>query len=145
MRILIIDDEPFLLALYRRVLRQHEVTAVGPEQALPLIEAIDRFDVILCDFNLPDQNGQSFFDFLCSKGHNVAERVILCTGGGVDEEGWLQIRAHHHVVYKPFSTQALKDKVAAFQLQSAVPERSCRLPSVRAKASCEEQHRRRSV
>lgn len=108
-RILAIDDEPFILALFRRALRRYEVTAVEPKQALKL-EPRD-FDVIVCDFNLPKQQGQRFHRYLVGGSKQLARRVILCTGGSMDEDGWKLLESEPWVLYKPFSNEALHQAI----------------------------------
>lgn len=112
MRILAIDDEPCLLRLYPRALRQHEVVAVGPEQALALVESDDAFDVVLCDLNLPREGGRWFHDRLAQIAQRLKNRMVFCTGGGLNAEGWRILEQDpSRVVYKPFDSRQLRAAV----------------------------------
>ncbi len=58
-RILVVDDDPLVGTTLRRVLeREHEVTVVeSGREALTLIGAGERYDVILCDVMMPQMTG----------------------------------------------------------------------------------------
>lgn len=109
MRILAIDDEPCLLRLYPRALRAYEVVALGPDEALELLSTDRDFDMVLCDFNLPRKDGRRFHDRLLEKAAELEDRLVFCTGGGCDAEGWRILEARpDRVVYKPFDGAQLR-------------------------------------
>ena len=58
-RILAVDDEALLLKAYRRMLCDaHELaTALGGPEALKVLENDARFDVVLCDLQMPEMSG----------------------------------------------------------------------------------------
>ena len=58
-RILAVDDEALLLKAYRRMLTDaHElVTALGGHEALGVLQKDARFDVVLCDLQMPEMSG----------------------------------------------------------------------------------------
>lgn len=119
MRILAIDDEPCLLRLYPRALRSHEVVALCPEDALERVLYDSAFDMVLCDLNLPRQGGRWFHERLIDRASVLKERMVFCTGGGCDAEGWRILEAApERVVYKPFDAaelRALVERVAQTQ------------------------------
>ncbi|MEO1234211.1 MAG: response regulator [Myxococcota bacterium] len=116
MRILAIDDDSGLLRLYPRALRGHEVIAVGPEEALELMKEDDRFDVVICDLNLPRYGGRWFHERLVERARHLADRVVFCTGGGCDVEGWNILEsAPDRVVLKPFDSDHLRAVVARLE------------------------------
>lgn len=84
LRILIVDDEPFLLEAFQRQLRgnDYEVETVGStELAMELINskpADEEFAVIVCDLHLRGENGVSFFVKLEQAGSKSIR--ILFTG-----------------------------------------------------------------
>ena len=63
---LIVDDEPSVLNVHRRVLARSfdVVTVATAEAALALVEAGAFFDVIFCDYCLPGMSGQELFTHL---------------------------------------------------------------------------------
>lgn len=61
-RVLFVDDEPNVLAGFKRQLYRHfEVyTAVGGEQGLEMVKAKGPFPVVVADMNMPGMNGIEF-------------------------------------------------------------------------------------
>lgn len=113
MRILAIDDEPCLLRLYPRALRDHEVLALSPEEALVRIGSDADFDLVICDLNLKKVEGQWFHERLVSVARTLKERIIFCTGGAQDAEGHKILElARGRVLYKPFDSAQLRAAVA---------------------------------
>jgi len=82
-RILIIDDEIALLRVMKRQLKaEHDVvTARGAEAGLELIESSGPFDAIVCDLMMPDVDGVEFCRRLRACHPEMAQRVIICSGG----------------------------------------------------------------
>ena len=110
-RILIIDDEPMLVKVVRRMLeRDHDVDAVTEVSvALERITAGERFDVILCDLMMPHLTGMDFHQELARIAPEQVPRVVFMTGGTFTSE----TRAFlDHVpnprIEKPFDPQNLR-------------------------------------
>lgn len=77
-RILVVDDEPQILASLKRLLvrRGYEVsTAMHAEAALAMLPALAP-DVVISDFKLPGLNGAQLLDAV-SKSVPTARRVLL--------------------------------------------------------------------
>jgi signal transduction histidine kinase len=81
--ILVIDDEPMVVGLVRRMLsRSHEVTAASTvNQALARLTAGDRYDVILCDLMMPEMSGIDLHAELLRAYPDEADRMVFMTGG----------------------------------------------------------------
>ncbi|HET6411210.1 MAG TPA: ATP-binding protein [Anaeromyxobacter sp.] len=85
LRVLMVDDEPALLAAYERILGSgYDLTvAAGGREA---IEALDRrqdWDAIICDLLMPGTDGQKVLSHVRSRYPALAERMAFCTGGAV--------------------------------------------------------------
>ncbi len=82
-RILVIDDEPMLIRALVRILGSvHEVTGkTDAPAALALIEAGERYDVILCDLMMPGMSGMAFHERLQVVAPEMARRVVFASGG----------------------------------------------------------------
>lgn len=83
-RVLVVDDDPFVLRVLSRQLRNGGCmirSAADAEQAILLAER-ERFDVILLDLVLPDVSGFSAIKTL----KNISDAVILAMTGYADEE-----------------------------------------------------------
>ncbi len=82
-RVLLVDDEPALLAAYRRLLadRFEVVVAGGGRQALELLEADQAFDAIVSDVMMPDVDGPALWRHLETRHPALAARTAFCTAG----------------------------------------------------------------
>lgn len=106
MRVLVVDDDVQILTVADRILRRagHEVTAVaGPSEAFrALALAETRFDVILCDMNMPRMTGPEFASKLSALD---ASRVVYTTGLG--SRPGSAIMREHRILLKPFTPSEL--------------------------------------
>jgi len=85
-RVLVIDDEPSVGALLRRVLPEHEIVAeTSARVALARLHRGERFDRILCDLMMPDLTGMDFYDALADVDRELQRRVIFITAGAFTE------------------------------------------------------------
>lgn len=141
-RVLVIDDEPMVLASFRRILaREHEVTTVGSaEEAQRLLEAGATFDVVLCDLMMPGMSGMDLYERLHADTPDQAERMIFMTGGAFTPRArafldqvknpWfekpfdvskLMTLVHHRVHAARGWRQQLSDRLARLGQQYGVP------------------------
>jgi PAS domain S-box-containing protein len=80
--VLVVDDEPAIGLVLRRVLREHEVKVVSTaKEALALLGAGAHFDVILSDLMMPEMTGMDFHEELTRHFPEVAARVVFVSGG----------------------------------------------------------------
>lgn len=81
-RVLVVDNEPAILRVVRRMLRSHEVECVaGAREALARIEAGADYDVILCDIVMPGMTGLELYEALLDKHAAIARRLVFVTAG----------------------------------------------------------------
>jgi CheY-like chemotaxis protein/anti-sigma regulatory factor (Ser/Thr protein kinase) len=87
-RVLVIDDEPSLLTSIVRILgKSHSVsTEVDARRAVERLEAGEQFELILCDVVMPHLTGLDVLRRLQASSPGVAERVVLMSGGALDEQ-----------------------------------------------------------
>jgi PAS domain S-box-containing protein len=81
--ILVIDDEPDLLAMLAETLEQdgHEVAvARSGREALARIDAGGSFDLVLTDLRMPDLDGAALIRVLRDRHPDLLPRLILMTG-----------------------------------------------------------------
>lgn len=83
LRVLIVDDEAFIGAVFERLLRDdHEVVAfTDPHAALAAVLAGERFDFAFCDILMPEMCAWDFFPALRAADPALAERTLFVTGG----------------------------------------------------------------
>jgi PAS domain S-box-containing protein len=109
-RVLVIDDEPMLCAALERILRPHHdvVHTTVAAEALPRLEAGERFDLILCDLMMPRMSGMDFHAALCRLRPDLSGRVIFLTGGAFTPQARAFLESvPNRRVEKPFNAHAL--------------------------------------
>ena len=111
-RVLVIDDEKSLLKIMRRFLEKlnfkPDLAETG-EKGLDLFKENPKvYDVLIIDYNLPDQTNSEFLPLLRSINPDV--KIILSTGYAVEEiaQEFSHIRIDG-TLQKPFSFTDLKD------------------------------------
>jgi signal transduction histidine kinase/ActR/RegA family two-component response regulator len=109
-RILAVDDEALLLKAYRRMLCDaHELTtALGGHEALKVLDGGARFDVVLCDLQMPEMSGMELHAAVMERNPALANRFVFVTGGAFsgDARRFLE-EAVPAVIQKPFNVDDL--------------------------------------
>jgi CheY-like chemotaxis protein len=114
-RVLVVDDEPRVASVLRRLLAaEHDlVDASSPRLALAMLEAGERFDVVLCDVLLPEMRAEEFLEAVAARSAELASRVALVTGGALtpDAQAFLG-RVPNRILQKPFDLATVRALVA---------------------------------
>jgi nitrogen-specific signal transduction histidine kinase/CheY-like chemotaxis protein len=94
--VLVIDDEPMIGVMLRRLLAPHcdVLPVTSPREALRRIGAQERFDAILCDLMMPRMNGIEFYAELSALSPEMARRTGFLTGGAVTTQARTFVREH---------------------------------------------------
>jgi CheY-like chemotaxis protein len=123
-RLLVIDDEPLLIAALSRTLApEHEVVALThAREALERLRAGERFALILCDLMMPEMTGMELHETLVREAPGQAERMVFLTGGAFTEAAraflnttrlpWLE---------KPFEPETLRTRLRALLAERGQP------------------------
>ena len=110
-RVLVVDDEDMVRAAIRRALsRHHEVSATSSAiEALELLNAGERFDLILCDLMMPHMTGMDLHAELARTLPDQACRMVFLTGGAFTEVArqFLE-QTENRWLEKPFDLDALR-------------------------------------
>jgi CheY-like chemotaxis protein len=110
-RILVVDDEPLVGAVIQRLLSPpHEVIAVTQaREALSLIGAGARFDVILCDLVMPEMTGMDLYGQLLASHPDQAKRTVFMTAGAFTQgaRAFVEKERGFRVVTKPLDLHEL--------------------------------------
>jgi PAS domain S-box-containing protein len=109
-RVLIIDDEPMVVAFTGRCLREHDVIGVtDASDALTRIGAGEQFDVILCDLMMPNITGIDFFERVGAQRPELAGRIVFMTGGTFTPRAQRFLDSvANPCIEKPFAPPALR-------------------------------------
>jgi len=116
-RVLVVDDEPRVLELVRRLLRGHElVTAANGREALERLRADRDFDLILCDLMMPELTGMDVYHSVQATWPGLQERIAFITGGAFTPETrrFLQ-QVTNPLLTKPFEPAHIRQLVTASQ------------------------------
>ncbi len=113
-RVLVVEDEPAICDLCRRVLNEEGFKvdiAVQGKVAQDMIEE-QQYALYLIDIRLPVMTGMELYQWLQEKHPQLASRVIFTTGSviGGDTQSFLEQTAKPYLP-KPFTPDELKDIV----------------------------------
>jgi two-component system, cell cycle sensor histidine kinase and response regulator CckA len=113
-RILVVDDEPVIGAVLRRIFsRSYDVTVVEHGKvALSMIDAGAEFDVVLCDVVMPDVTGPQVYEAVRTRHPRLLDRFVFITGGALHEKSRRFLASiANPVLYKPFDLGVVRDLV----------------------------------
>ncbi len=114
-RVLVVDDEPFLLAIVAEILgAEHDVvTADGGPEALALLGEDTRFDALLCDLMMPGVDGIAVHRFLLEHAPALAARTVFATGGAFTPRTEQYVTSRRMpVLLKPFTAEEVRAALA---------------------------------
>ncbi len=113
-RVLVVDDEPYILASIRRVLRHYDVVlAECGQQAAALLEDDDNFDLVLCDLVMSPMNGPQLYAWAQENRKALSPRFIFMTAGAFTGEiRQFLAQVPNPVLHKPFDTKTLRWVIA---------------------------------
>jgi len=110
-RILIVEDEPAICDLCRRVLSSvyFEIDVAANGKVAQDMLAEKQYDLCLMDIKLPTMNGKELYQWLEERHPQLASRVIFTTGDvmGGDTQIFLE-QAARPFLPKPFTPDELK-------------------------------------
>lgn len=103
--ILLIDDEPGVLAAMRRTLQRDGyaiATAASAAEALNLLESRP-FDLVCSDLMLPDMDGLTLLQNIASRWPSVVRFLVTGSGDADDQPDLFSSELAYRVVTKPWS------------------------------------------
>jgi len=116
-KILVIDDLPAMGRAIERMLDTYEVSVeTDPRAAVKRIAAGERFDIVLCDLEMPEMSGKEVYETL-----RTYERppITLMMSGHANVTPLFA--AGCPVLFKPFEAAELKHLVAALLHETESP------------------------
>ena len=114
-KILVLDDEPLVGTVLQRLLgtRHEVVTATRSAEALRLLRAGARFDVILSDLLMPEMTGMQLHETLEAECPEQARRMVFMTGGAyTDRARAFAAKQKHRILAKPVDLDRLETLLA---------------------------------
>jgi len=113
-RILVVEDDPELLEMIRRMLAPlgEVVTAGNGAEALARLERDSRFDLVVTDLMMPEMDGLTLAQRMKAAPALARIPVVMLTAKNRPGDVIAGINAGaRHYVTKPFKQQELLDKV----------------------------------
>ena len=112
-RLLVIDDEPAVLRVIKRMLKDYDVTTCGGgQEALDFLLKGD-FDLILCDLMMPEYTGMDLYERVAAERPQIIERFLFVTGGAFTKQTETFLRSvSREALGKPFTTAQLREAVS---------------------------------
>jgi CheY-like chemotaxis protein len=117
-RILVVDDREDVARAIARMLPDHDTaTESDPRRAVARVEDGERFDIVLCDLNMPVMDGREVSDALVL-AHEAPPPIVLMMSG--EENVDSLFATGRAVLIKPFDGNELRDLVAAMLHETAL-------------------------
>lgn len=114
-RVLVVDDDEMLAQTLAGFLsRFHQVKACSTgEEALSHFSAGEDWDVILCDFHMPDWSGIDLWQEASRKRPELAKRFVFMTGNDVDDPACGLQDIPNSRLTKPIDIKRLLEMIAS--------------------------------
>ena len=115
-RLLIVDDEKVIAGLLKRGLASeaYDVTAVHSGQAALIALGQERFDLVLCDFMMPEMSGEDVYREATRRWPELAPGFVFVTGGAFTPRGrQFLANVDAPIVEKPFRMHEVRKVVSA--------------------------------
>jgi PAS domain S-box-containing protein len=107
-RVLVVDDEPYLVGALASTLEHHDVTvAHGGQEAIDLLRG-SAFDLIVSDLHMAEISGVDLYEHVRTTYPGLERRMIFMTGGAfTDRARRFLARVTPPVLEKPFDSDRL--------------------------------------
>jgi DNA-binding NtrC family response regulator len=106
--LLLVDDEPRLLASLYELLRDRQYHLVTATCGVEALEELDRrrFDLVLLDLRLPDMSGHEIMDIINAKGMDC-DVIVMSGEVGIEAAIGALKRGAYDYLRKPYSREEL--------------------------------------
>jgi PAS domain S-box-containing protein len=109
LRVLVVDDEVFILFLLQKILTAHEVSsAKSVDEAMEKLAHEPPFDFVLSDLNMPNKSGEDLFNLLQKTPSFSGELLFMSGGGYVPKTNNFALYLKGRCLEKPFDMEQLK-------------------------------------
>jgi signal transduction histidine kinase len=111
-RILIVDDEPFVLETMVHALHDHDVVGMASARDAFVRCLSEPFDLVLCDLMMTEISGMHLYQMIRQARPALAERIVFVTGGAMldDVRDFLE-HVPNEYLEKPVDRRRLQARV----------------------------------
>jgi two-component system, NtrC family, sensor kinase len=116
-RILVIDDEEWILELVRQILQQDgfQVDLANDGEAALNHVSRGQYEMLVCDWKMPGLSGTQLYERIAEAAPDAARRLMFMTGDVVSDSFQDFLRRHSKsCLSKPFSVQEFRCSIEAF-------------------------------
>lgn len=111
-KILIVDDEAYLVDLMKEILLNEAdfdiVTTTSGSEALELVDS--SFDLVISDVRMPEVNGMDLYNYLCTK--KMEKKMFMVTADPFSDDVWTFLNENKvDFLKKPFELMDFKKRV----------------------------------
>jgi CheY-like chemotaxis protein len=134
LKILVVDDEAYVLRAFRRILvPPHQVVlAEGGARAVDILKLDVEFDAIVCDLMMPHVDGVMLYELISQQAPQLLERIIFMSGGAFTERAEaLASSVRNIILEKPVAAEDLRQAIAVVSSPPAEATRDLLLPDDR--------------
>ena len=125
-RVLVIDDEEWILELVRQILEQDGFEVHLARDGEAALDQVSRaqYEMLVCDWKMPGLSGPQLYQRIAETNPDAAGRLLFMTGDVVSDSFQQFLKQHTKTcLSKPFSVQELRRSVESF-LTEAPPRQS---------------------
>ncbi|HEX7858969.1 MAG TPA: ATP-binding protein [Verrucomicrobiae bacterium] len=119
-RVLVIDDEEWIVELVRQILEQDGFTVDTAQNGDLALEKVTAgvYQLLVCDWKMPGLSGPQLYERIAENNPEAAARLMFMTGDVVSDSFQQFLKKHtKRCLSKPFSVQELRHAIGAFLLE----------------------------
>ena len=116
-RVLVIDDEEWILELVRQILQQDGFQVDLANDGETALSQVSRgqYEMLVCDWKMPGLSGTQLYERIARTAPDAARRLMFMTGDVVSDSFQNFLKQHAKTcLSKPFSVQEFRSSVDAF-------------------------------
>jgi len=116
-RILVIDDEEWILELVRQILQQDGFQVDLANDGQTALNHVSRgqYEMLVCDWKMPGLSGTQLYERIAETAPEAARRLLFMTGDVVSDSFQEFLKRHSKsCLSKPFSVQEFRYSIDTF-------------------------------
>lgn len=116
-RVLVIDDEEWILELVRQILEQDGFAVDLARNGEAALDQVSRseYEILVCDWKMPGLSGPQLYQRIAETNPQAATRLMFMTGDVVSDSFQQFLKQHTKTcLSKPFSVQEFRHSIEAF-------------------------------